>query len=114
MTQKASAAPEVQETAAQDMVPAPVEIVFPHTIQLLRPFDYGKERVESVVIEKEPTAGDLVDIMNETKNGNQALRMVAACTGWPDPKVKMLKARDFQAVLKIVQPFLGDGPETGN
>lgn len=114
MSKEQSALPEVQEKPADGVAPEVVEIVFPHTVTLFKPFDYGKERVEKVVLEHEPTAGDLVDIMNEKKNGDQALRMVSACTGWPDPKVKMLKARDFQAVLKIIQPFLGDGPETGN
>jgi hypothetical protein len=91
-----------------------VEVVFPHTIKLIRPFDYGQERVESVTLEKEPDAGDLVQIMNVERKGDQMLRIVSTCTGWPDPKIKLIKARDILAIVEVVKPFLGGGQEIGH
>lgn len=90
-----------------------VEVEFPHTVKLFRPFNYGQERVESVILEKEPDAGDLARIMNAERKGDQMLCMVSACTGWPDPKIKLLKARDLMAIVEVIKPFLGGGPEIG-
>jgi len=90
------------------------EITLPHTVTLARPFTYGTETVSTVVIEDELDAGQMADIMNEKKQGDQTLRMVAAATGWPDPKVKMLKARDLMAITAVVNHFLPAGPVTGN
>ena len=90
------------------------EIKLPHTVTFTTPLVWGKETITEVVIEKEPSAGDLVEIMNEKKQGDQFLRMVATATGWEDPKVKALSARDVLAISKVVQAFLPDGPVTGN
>jgi len=105
-----SAAPSVPEDSLHiDRV----EVEFPHTMKLSRPFNYGQERVESVVLEKEPDAGDLANIMNAERKGDQMLRMVSACTGWPDPKIKLIKARDLLAIVEVIRPFLGGGQEIG-
>jgi len=89
------------------------EINLPHTITLGRPFEYGSERVTQVVIEDELDAGQMADIVNEPKPGSQMIRMVAAVTGWPDPKVKMMKGRDLLAVCEVVNSFLPSGPKIG-
>lgn len=90
------------------------EITLPHTIQLDRPFTYGSESVSTVVIEDELDAGQMADIVNEPKKGSQMIRMVAAVTGWPDPKVKMMKGRDLLRVCEAINSFLPAGPVTGN
>lgn len=113
MSENQTAAADVQESSLEENTPA-VEIIFPHTVQLLRPFDYGKEHVTEVVLLSEPTAGDLADVMNEPKDGNKYIRIISAATGWPDPKIKLMKARDAQAITAILQPFLGGGLGTGN
>jgi hypothetical protein len=105
-----SAAPSVPEG---NLNSSAVEVEFPHTVKLFRPFQYGQERVESVVLEKEPDAGDLANIMNAERKGDQMLRMVSACTGWPDPKIKLIKARDLLAIVEVIKPFLGGGQEIG-
>ena len=95
-----------------------MEIELPHTLKLSKPFRYGlsetAEVVDHVVIEKELTGGDLVSITNEKRDGERLLRMVSALTGWPDPKVKMMSARDFLAVSEVGQSFLPSGLVTGN
>lgn len=105
-----SAAPSVPEDSPHINM---VEVEFPHTVKLAHPFHYGQERVESVVLEKEPDAGDLANIMNEERKGDQMLRMVSSCTGWPDPKIRLIKARDLLAIVEVIKPFLGDGQEIG-
>lgn len=105
-----SAAPSVPEG---NLNSSAVEVEFPHTVKLFRPFNYGQERVEYVVLEKEPDAGDLANIMNAERKGDQMLRMVSACTGWPDPKIKLIKARDLLAIVEVIKPFLGGGQEIG-
>lgn len=105
-----SAAPSVPEDSLHINM---VEVEFPHTMKLFRPFNYGQERVESVVLEKEPDAGDLANIMNAERKGDQMIRMVATCTGWPDPKIKLIKARDLLTIVEVISPFLGGGQEIG-
>jgi hypothetical protein len=39
--------------------------------------------------------------------------MVSACTGWPDPKIKLIKARDLLAIVEVIKPFLEGGQEIG-
>lgn len=108
---KNSAAPEIQEGAVPTNM---VEVEFPHTMKLRRPFNYGQDRVDSVVLEKEPDAGDLAAMMNEPRKGDQMIRIVSSCTGWPDPKIKLIKARDLMAIMEVIKSFLGDGPEIGD
>lgn len=86
----------------------------PHKLQLVKPIKWGSEEITEVVIDREPNAGDLVEIMNEKKAGDQLLRMVACATGLEDPKVKAMSARDVMRVTGIVQAFLPGGLGTGN
>lgn len=85
------------------------EIKLPHTVELRSPLTWGKETITEVVIERELNAGDLADVMNEAKPGDQFIRLVSAATGWPDPQVKVLSARDVMAISGVVQSFLPDG-----
>lgn len=91
------------------------KIKLPHTFRLSTPLIWGKDQpaITEVVIDKEPSAGDLVEIMNEEKKGDQFLRMVATATGWEDPKVKALSAADLLGIGNVVQAFLPAGPGTG-
>lgn len=92
----------------------PDEIVLPMVLKLKAPFSWGKEEVKEVSILHEPSAGDLAASMNEKKQGDQSIVLVAAVTGWDEPKVKAMGGRDFLAVSAVVTAFLPAGPETGN
>ena len=92
----------------------PDEITLPYVLKLKAPFEWGQESVTEVAVRHEPTAGDLANAMNEKKQGDQALRLVSAVTGWEEPKVKAMGGRDFLAVSAVVTAFLPAGPGTGN
>lgn len=102
-------------TQTQPAALNPDEIVLPMVLKLKAPFSWGKEgEVKEVSILHEPTAGDLAGAMNEKKQGDQSIRLVAAVTGWEEPKVKAMGGRDFLAVSAVVTAFLPAGPGTGN
>lgn len=93
--------------------PVEEEILLPYTHKFAKPFRYGTETHTEVVIDHEPTAGDLADIMNEKKPGDQFIRMVSCATGWPDPMVKALPGREVLEITKVVNHFLPSGLPTG-
>lgn len=94
--------------------PAPEELELPYTHQFRKPFKFGTETHTEVVLEHELTGGDILDAMNEKREGDRVLRLLSALTGWPDPKVKAIPAREFLALGELVGRFLPSGLPTGN
>lgn len=93
--------------------PEQAPLVLPYTHKLARPFVYGSETHTEIVIEEELTGGGLFEVLNEKNQGDQTLRLLSELTGWPDPKVKALPAREVVALAEVANRFLPSGQQTG-
>ena len=111
---KSSARPTTETEPSEPEVAAP-EIVLPYTVKLSAPFQWGKdETITEVVFEREPTGADMVYAQNAgDKVGLFTLRLVERTSGLPEPLLRALPMRDYMALCKVAQTFLGDGPGIG-
>jgi hypothetical protein len=100
---------------AKTKTPAPVlpPLDLPYTHRFVKPFVFGSETHTEIVISDELTGGALFEVMNEENQGDQTLRLISELTGWPDPKVKALPAREIIALAGVANRFLPAGPGTG-
>lgn len=99
---------ETAETGLEDL-PA-----LPHTIKLRSPLKWGESApITEVVLDHEPTAADLEDVVNAKTKGASIIRLVASALDWSDPQVRALSAYDLLMISGVVQRFLPPGQEIG-
>lgn len=78
-----------------------------------KPFQYGKENVESVELKESFNTGDMIRITNEKQDGDRFGAILVAATGWPLPKVAEIPFEDSTVMAELLVPFIEAGVAGG-
>ena len=89
-----------------------VEYSIPHTVTLKFPFDFGKERVESVTFTRRLEGGDLMELPAANIKLGDLVKLMCRCTGIAITVAKKMDAADLFECIDVVNSFFPSGPLT--
>lgn len=95
---------DVPRDGAGEVIAAEVE--FPVEVDLLRPVEVGGRKLESLSLQREPTALDLELCFRRDGDMTRMIHLVANLAELAPDEVRSLKAVDFTRLAQVAGAFL--------
>lgn len=87
----------------------------PVVIEITKPVMHGSKEIREIDFSREMVGADVydLDLAGGQVTGRDFAKLAGRLSGLPDPVIGALPVTDFLKVVRAVNNFLLDGPETG-
>jgi hypothetical protein len=82
--------------------------MLPISHTLVKPVTHAGKTYTEIVIDREPTVGDLAAMDEFSGDIMKTVAVIASLSGVPIPAIKAIAAREFGALADKVTPLLGN------
>lgn len=84
-----------------------------YIVKLPKPVVYNEQNFEQLLVNPDPTCGDLAEMDKEESNVGKALALVAALSNVPLGVIKKSHSENIKVYSKVVETVMGESLETG-